>query len=127
MSPARAKDWLSQADNDFAFAKIALESGYYSQCCFICQQAGEKALKAVLMKRGAKVVFSHSLFQLCQQLGFNGRLEAAAKKLDTYYTTTRYPDTLPGGAPFEMFSETDARDAIAMVESIVIAAKQELA
>lgn len=30
--PARVKDWLSQADNVFAFEKLTLTSGYYSQC-----------------------------------------------------------------------------------------------
>ena len=38
---------MAQAENDLAFAHSALAGGFYAQCCFICQQAGEEALGAV--------------------------------------------------------------------------------
>ena len=46
------------------------------------------------------------------KLGINGDLEESAKILDQYYTTTRYPDSVIGGAPFETFTEKQAREAI---------------
>src|SRR5437868_5146334 len=96
---SRAKDWLAQARNDFAFAQSALDEGFFSQCCFICQQAAEKALKSIAYGRGAKLVMGHSLFKLCEELSINGTLRTGAGKLDQYYLSARYPDALPGGAP----------------------------
>jgi HEPN domain-containing protein len=58
---SRAEAWRRQADNDLKFAKAALRDGFYAQCCFICQQASEKALKAILIARGSRLVLSHSL------------------------------------------------------------------
>lgn len=117
--PNRAEDWMAQADNDLAFARHALSAGFYAQCCFICQQASEKALKSVLLRRGAKAVFTHSLYALSQLLGVDGGVASAAKKLDRYYVSARYPDALPGGAPFQLFERDEAEDAVRMAETIL--------
>lgn len=68
-------------------------------------------MKATLYSKGAKAVITHSLRKLCEELGVNLKLIAAAKVLDQYYLSGRYPDALPDGAPFETFTETQARDA----------------
>ena len=44
---AEAERWLAQAQSDLAFAEYGLDGGFYAQACFMCQQAGEKALKAL--------------------------------------------------------------------------------
>src|SRR5208283_1113116 len=95
----RSRDWLAQAQNDLLFAKAALKDGFFAQCCFISQQAAEKALKSVLLSRGAKVILTHSLVKLCAMLAANGEMQRAAGVLDQYYLSGRYPDSLPGGAP----------------------------
>jgi len=43
----RYHDWLNQAQNDLEWATESLKLGYYSQTCFISQQAGKKAIKAM--------------------------------------------------------------------------------
>ncbi len=111
-SSKRAVLWLAQAKNDLLFAKSAAREGFYSQCCFICQQAAEKALKAILFSRGTQAVFTHSLLELCARLKINGTLKTAAGTLDQYYISGRYPDALPGSAPFQAFSEKQAREAV---------------
>ena len=42
---AEARRWLAQAESDLAFAEVGVREGFFAQACFICQQAGEKALK----------------------------------------------------------------------------------
>ena len=61
---AEARRWLAQAESDLAFAEVGVREGFFAQACFICQQAGEKALKALHYRRGARMVLGHSLAEL---------------------------------------------------------------
>lgn len=122
----RAGDWLAQAKDDLKCAQANLRDHFYAQCCFICQQAAEKAVKSIAFKRGAKAAHSHSLLKLCDALSINGGLREAAGVLDQYYISARYPDALPGGAPFEVFSRAQADDAVSRASAFVAMAEEEL-
>ena len=126
MTENRADDCWRQAQNDLKFARAAWRGKFYSQCCFICQQGAEKALKSALLKRGARAVFTHSLVKLCDLLKLDGELRAAAQTLDQYYVSGRYPDALPAGAPFEMFNASHAQGALDQAKKIFAAAKKIL-
>ncbi|MEJ2033878.1 MAG: HEPN domain-containing protein [Deltaproteobacteria bacterium] len=82
------------------WARHSFEGRFFAQTCFIAQQAGEKALKAICLYKGYDIIRTHSLFQIVKTLGENDRLEKLAKELDLYYVTSRYPDAFPAGAPF---------------------------
>jgi HEPN domain-containing protein len=123
----RANDWWRQAQNDLKFARSALREKFYSQCCFVCQQGAEKALKSALLKRGARAVFTHSLVKLCDLLKIDGKLKESAQTLDQYYVSGRYPDGLPAGAPFEMFNASHAKGALDAAKRIFAAAKEDRA
>jgi HEPN domain-containing protein len=116
---SRAKDWLRQAKDDLRFARSALNGSFYAQCCFICQQAAEKALKSALYARGAKVVWTHSLVRLCDLLGLEKEARESAGRLDQYYVSGRYPDALPSGAPFEVFTRKQAAEAVRLAGRLV--------
>ena len=120
---SREGDWMAQAENDLSFARHALTAGHYAQCCFVCQQAAEKALKSLLMRRGAKAAFTHSLYTLCTALKVSGDVESASKKLDRYYVSARYPDALPGGAPYQVFQQDQAAEAVRLAETILDAVR----
>ena len=47
--------WLAQAESDLRFAELGLREGFHAQACFTCQQAAEKALKALHYLGGARV------------------------------------------------------------------------
>jgi len=115
----RAKDWLQQAKWDIRYAKAALADQFYSQTCFICQQAAEKALKSMLYYKGAEKILTHSLHQLCETLRVNSRLLNAAKVLDLYYISARYPDALAAGTPHEVFTKDQAKEAIRFAQMFV--------
>jgi len=38
--------------------------------------------------------------------------ENAAKRLDRFYIPTRYPNGLPGGTPYQVFSASDLSEAL---------------
>ena len=122
-----AERWLRQAENDIDFGRLALREGFYHQACFVAQQASEKAVKAVLYALGDRVVLGHSVLELVGRL--SGRTpEIAARRegaglLDQYYVPTRYPNGLPGGVPFEAFSELQATAAIEEASHFVALAR----
>lgn len=118
-SQKRDVAWLKQARSDLKFARLALANEFYAQACFIAQQCAEKALKSLLFKRGAKVILTHSIAKLCQEARMNGRLLEKAKLLDQYYLSSRYPDALPDGSPCEIFTKTQAMQAVSYASAIV--------
>lgn len=120
----RWKDWLLQSENDLEWGHSSAKAGFYSQACFIAQQVGEKALKAIAYKRGFDLVKSHSIRAIAVDLDINGEIQEAGKELDLYYIAARYPDGLPEGAPFQGFSKQQASDALAKAELIVLKAKE---
>ena len=63
---AEARRWLAQAESDLAFAEVGVREGFFAQACFICQQAGEKALKALHYRRGARMVLVTRLPSCCR-------------------------------------------------------------
>jgi HEPN domain-containing protein len=122
----RAHDWLDQARHEFEFLDDLIGRGAYALSCFLSHQVAEKALKAVAFARGADTVKGHSLLQLCQALKINGELENAARSLDRYYISTRYPDAFPSGAPFLYFAKPDAESAVALANLVLTRAENEL-
>ncbi len=123
----RAHDWLKQAKNDLLWASDSLNSGQFAGCCFVAQQTAEKALKAIAYYRGADLVKGHSVREIAKKLEINGELLMVAGILDQYYITSRYPDAVPAGAPFEYFTESQAAEAVRMAQLFIAAADKEIA
>ena len=115
-SEEEARRWLRQAANDLESARLLLREGYFAQTCFMAQQVSEKALKALAYHRGDRFVMGHSLVELVSLLKATypsvGRFQEAAQLLDQYYVPTRYPNALPGSAPFEVYTGAQAEDAV---------------
>jgi HEPN domain-containing protein len=130
-SRAEALRWLRQAENDLSFARVALREGFFAQACFVAQQTGEKALKAIAYDHGERVVLGHSLVELldrlCQRAPVLGELRELAGQLDQYYVPTRYPNGLPGGVPYEAFGRSQAEGAVAGAARFVAAARAAIA
>ena len=49
--PDDPREWLNRARSNLAMAKNRVEGAYLEDLCFEAQQAAEKAIKAVMMKR----------------------------------------------------------------------------
>jgi HEPN domain-containing protein len=121
----RHEAWLNQAHEDLAWGRDSLAKKYYAQSCFIAQQVGEKALKALAYFKGFESVKGHSILNLGKLLNVNGEIESMGRKLDLYYMSARYPDALPDyGVPSEHFGEDQAREALDMAKAILAAVKK---
>ena len=124
---AEARRWLRQAESDLAFATLGAREGFPAQACFTSQQAAENALKAMLYLSGARFVPGHSLVELLERAGGGAEsllhLRDSARLLDQYYIPTRYPNGLPGGIPAEVFTESQAEDAVGRARGFIEAAR----
>ena len=117
---------MRQAHEDLRWAEHSLQGGFFSQTCFVCQQVGEKALKAIALHRGASGFRTHSVIELAKDLGVNGDILKAGRILDQYYIPPRYPDALPQGTGADFFSMEQAAAAVSLAKQILKCAHDEL-
>jgi HEPN domain-containing protein len=60
--------WLRQAEDDLRAVQVLQAAGQAAQTCFLAQQVGEKAIKA-LLAADDRDLRSHSLTNLLRELG----------------------------------------------------------
>lgn len=115
----RWADWLGQARAELSAAEWLLQGERHAWCCFTCQQAAEKALKALLDRHGI-VRPGHDMLALLGQLSITDpEVTAAARRLGCYEVATRYPDVHPTGVPAEQYVGSDAQSALEDARAIV--------
>jgi HEPN domain-containing protein len=131
----RSADWLHQALADLAQAQLSAEAGHHEWACFASHQAAEKALKALHLHHGQQS-WGHGLgrsfrdlppavaMQLADQVA---DLEDRLRVLDALYIPTRYPDSLPEGAPTDHFGRLQSQDALCHARALVDAIRSALA
>jgi HEPN domain-containing protein len=96
--PSSVKIWLERVDYDFATARAMLKTGRYLYVVFMCQQAVEKTLKALLTLQGKEVKPIHNLSKIAsiadilQEFGEEQRL--LIEDLSAYYLNARYKETI---------------------------------
>ena len=113
---------MKQAERDLDNAKFEVSGGFYEWACFLTQQAAEKALKAAYQKLGGEA-FGHSISRLLSNMPEEHEavqdLKSKAMELDKAYIPTRYPNAIPEGAPFEVYTKEESRRLISYAEEIV--------
>jgi HEPN domain-containing protein len=118
----RSRDWFAQAQRDLETARWQLQGGFYEWVCFTCQQAAEKAVKAIYQRFNA-VAWGHAVSRLLNELPVQSELDEelieAAIHLDRYYILTRYPNGFERGAPQDYYTEKDAWEAINYAERVL--------
>lgn len=112
-----AADWLRHAYSDLVLANQPLVEGVLVQTlCFHAQQAVEKSLKAVMVAKGVRFPYTHSISRLITVLREAGvawpeRFDEAASFTD-YAVQQRYPGS--GIIPME----EDRQEAIRIANEI---------
>lgn len=93
--------WLLKAKEDFSWAEYNVKGGFFTQVCFIAQQATEKALKAYLRYSGEAItgkLKTHDLLILekaCEAFDTSfADIVKDVQILNQYYAPTRYPEVL---------------------------------
>jgi len=116
-------DWFTEADSDLRAAQLLCDNGFYAKCAFHCQQAGEKAMKALLYAqaqrpRGHSVADLLTAYVTLTNLSPDLRVADAARHLDLHYTSTRYPDAAPM-TPSSHYQLYEAEESLDHAQTIV--------
>jgi len=95
LPPDDPREWISRAKSNLAMARNADPNVDLEDLCFEAQQAAEKGIKAVFIKRGEQFPFSNDLERLLRLLELNGlkvpKYVHESRELTQYAHVTRYP------------------------------------
>ena len=131
----RSADWFHQAEADWRLAELSASAGHHEWACFASHQAAEKALKALHLSHGQQA-WGHGLGRSLQELPESVRdslnqavpdLLDRLRVLDAFYVPTRYPDSLPEGAPTDHFGRLQSQDALRHARPLIDAIRAALA
>jgi HEPN domain-containing protein len=92
-----ARSWAEQSEYDLDTARAMLKSERYLYVLFCCQQAIEKALKAVIVGRTGKLPPRvHNLLRLASAAGveLDNHKKRFLAELSAYYIQSRYPEEI---------------------------------
>jgi len=126
-----AERWFKQGDHDLMVAQTDYEKGFYSDCCFMSEQAAQKTMNAFLISEGECPMTEYAVSGLIKRArvykqSFQSLLEKAAR-LDQYHLPTRYPSFLADPAvPFESYTRQQAAQALAFAQEIFQSVKQKV-
>jgi len=112
------EDWMKRANSNLSRAQAGKVSEHilYEDLCFDCQQAAEKAVKALLISSNIVPQPTHSLSVLIDDLEKNGidvpDTIKAAIQLSYYAVETRYPGR------YEPVNEREYKQALKMAKTV---------
>ena len=92
-----SRQWVERAQYDLDTADAMFKAERYLYVLFCCQQALEKALKAVIVKKSGELPPRiHNLLRLAETAGIESNEEQIdlLTKLSGYYIKSRYPEEI---------------------------------
>jgi len=125
MRANEAKRWMQYAKSDLDAAYALLERGEFfpNQICFLAQQAGEKALKAILVFLEIPFPKTHDLDRIRELIPEGWEVKERFPQLydlSIWAVESRYPGDSPDVV------EHEARETLHLAESVFDAVKAEL-
>jgi HEPN domain-containing protein len=125
MKASEARRWLAYAQSDLDAAAILLASPEFfpHQVCFLAQQAGEKALKAILVFLEIPFPKTHDLDRIRELIPAGWEVKERFPQLydlSVWAVDSRYP----GDSPEVV--EGEARETFRLAKSVFEAVKAEL-
>lgn len=98
------KLWWAQAKRDMKIAEANHADRNYEASVFFCEQATQKALKALILHRTSKAPPKiHNLSELGRLVGMEVRMMDFLAELTPHYMITRYPDAA-GAVTTELYN-----------------------
>jgi len=125
LPPDDPREWLNRARSNLARAKARIPEAYPEDLCFDAQQAAEKAIKAVLIRRGVSFPYVHDiahLLTLLEQAGAQIPSQIRdAEQLTRFAVVARYPGLA------EPVTDTQYQEAVTSPAAVVHWAAASLA
>jgi HEPN domain-containing protein len=120
-----AKIWMNYAETDLHAASALLESGelFPRQVCFLAQQCGEKAIKAILIYEEVKFPKHHDLDRLRDLIPDGWKVKEQfpdLAELTIWAVESRYPGDTPD------VTEGEAKETLQLADAVFNAVLEEL-
>ena len=112
------KEWLTQAEADFKTATNSLASKDYYASAFWSQQAIEKCLKAIIIKKSKELIKIHDLILLGKKANLPTDLLNKINLLSGVYIETRY-GIIQGQIPSKKFKEKDVSEFLSISKEVL--------
>lgn len=119
------QQWWQQALDDLETATISFENKRFYACSFWCQQASEKALKALYLEIKKEPSLGHGLVFLAKSTNAPRDIIEACAVLNPEYAISRYPDAA-AGVPSEIHTKELSGSHYKKAEVILTWVKQKL-
>ena len=127
---AEGARWLAQAQHDIRAAALTQREKFPEIACFLAQQAAEKGLKAFLYTQGERPVLGHATHLLLPRCAEYDETFAPlldlCRQLDQYYISTRYPNGVPDGIPHDVYTDSQAAQAVAAAQKRLAFVEKQL-
>lgn len=115
------KQWLKHSNEDIESAKYLLQGGYFRGACYHSQQAIEKALKSLLIKKGWELEKIHNIERL-KEIGEDYGIKLGVGDEDIIFVDSIYRGRYPGEEgllPLGDPGEDDAKKAVSIAQNIL--------
>lgn len=116
--------WMAMATDARRSAEAQRREGYPHWACFLCEQAAQFAVKALLHGVGSGA-FGHDLVDLGARMAeataepLTDQTADILNRLSRHYIATRYPDAHPAGTPAGHYGAGDADTALADADAVL--------
>lgn len=125
MNASEARRWMSYSRSDLDAARVLLEKGDFfpRQICFHAQQAGEKALKAILILLEINFPKIYDLDRIRELIPKGWKVKEKFPELydlSVWAVESRYPGHTPD------VTEGKARETLHLAEAVFDAVSEEL-
>lgn len=108
MSPKTAA-WWRQATADLEVARFNLSGNHFYAASWFCQQAAEKALKALYIERNnVEAPRIHDLESLGEEVNVSWAVDRDLALINPVFAAVRYPDPVGDVAPADAISRDEA-------------------
>ena len=119
--PPAAKAWMDRVNYDWETARAMYKTGRYLYVVFMCQQAIEKILKAILAFQGKEIKPIHHLPKLAELAGIRQEFDedtlTLIESLSGYYLNSRYKETIETLA--KAIGKKEAKDYLTKTERVI--------
>lgn len=125
MKQDEAKRWMNYSETDLRAAHALLDSGEFfpRQICFLAQQCGEKAIKAILVFEEVNFPKNHDLDRLRDLVPEGWKVKEQfpdLAELTIWAVEARYPGNTPDVVEYE------ARETLHLAEAVFDTVSAEL-
>jgi HEPN domain-containing protein len=119
--PPAVEIWMERVNYDWETARAMYKTGRYLYVVFMCQQAVEKTLKAILAFQRKEIKPIHHLSKLAELAGirqeFDEETLTLIESLSGYYLNARYKETI--NTLSKAIGKKEAKDYLTKTEGLI--------